>query len=101
VKRGGATPFPGEEGTSEWCMRVLTAAPAAAPLVSRGGRRLGGERVEAAGPAGGQGPVGWEAGGWAWGAGGEVRGQRRPAAVGFELIGFDIDSGRGVDGAPS
>jgi hypothetical protein len=33
--------------------------------------------------------------------GGEVRGQRRPAAVGFELIGFDIDSGRGVDGAPS
>jgi hypothetical protein len=34
-------------------------------------------------------------------AGGEVRGQRRPAAVGFELVGFDIDSGRGVDGAPS
>jgi hypothetical protein len=33
--------------------------------------------------------------------GGEVRGQRRPAAVGFEVIGFDIDSGRGVDGAPS
>jgi hypothetical protein len=34
-------------------------------------------------------------------AGGEVRGWRRPAAVGFELIGFNIDSGRGVDGAPS
>jgi hypothetical protein len=34
-------------------------------------------------------------------AGGEVRGRRRPAAVGFELVGFDIDSGRGVDGAPS
>jgi hypothetical protein len=33
--------------------------------------------------------------------GGEVRGQSQPAAVGFELIGFDIDSGRGVDGAPS
>jgi hypothetical protein len=32
-------------------------------------------------------------------AGGEVRGRRRPTAVGFELIGFDIDSGRGVDGA--
>jgi hypothetical protein len=30
---------------------------------------------------------------------GEVRGQSRPTAVGFELIGFDIDSGRGVDGA--
>jgi hypothetical protein len=29
-------------------------------------------------------------------AGGEVRGRRRPAAVGFELVGFDIDSGRGV-----
>jgi hypothetical protein len=34
-------------------------------------------------------------------AGGEVRGQRRPTAVGFDLIGFDIDSWRGVDGAPS
>jgi hypothetical protein len=34
-------------------------------------------------------------------AGGKVRGRRRPAAVGFELVGFDIDSGRGVDGAPS
>ncbi len=35
------------------------------------------------------------------GRGGEVRGQRQPAAaVGFELVGFDIDSGRGVDGAP-
>jgi hypothetical protein len=34
-------------------------------------------------------------------AGGEMRGRRRPAAVGFELIGFDIDLGRGVDGAPS
>jgi hypothetical protein len=34
-------------------------------------------------------------------AGGEVRGQRRPTAVGFELISFNIDSGRGVDGAPS
>jgi hypothetical protein len=33
--------------------------------------------------------------------GGEVRGRRRPAAVGFELVGFDIDSGKGVDGAPS
>jgi hypothetical protein len=33
--------------------------------------------------------------------GGEVRDRRRLAAVGFELIGFDIDSGRGVDGAPS
>jgi hypothetical protein len=33
--------------------------------------------------------------------GGEVRGRRRPTVVGFELIGFDIDSGRGVDGAPS
>jgi hypothetical protein len=33
--------------------------------------------------------------------GGEVWGRRRPAAVGFELIGFDIDSGRGVDRAPS
>jgi hypothetical protein len=33
--------------------------------------------------------------------GGEVRGRRRPEAVGFELVGFDIDSGRGVDGAPS
>jgi hypothetical protein len=33
--------------------------------------------------------------------GGEVRGQRRLAMVGFELIGFDIDSRRGVDGAPS
>jgi hypothetical protein len=31
----------------------------------------------------------------------EARGRRRPAAVGFELVGFDIDSGRGVDGAPS
>jgi hypothetical protein len=29
--------------------------------------------VESAGPAGGQGPVGWEAGGWAWGAGGDPR----------------------------
>jgi hypothetical protein len=28
--------------------------------------------------------------------GGEGRGRRRPAAVGFELVGFDIDSGRGV-----
>jgi hypothetical protein len=36
-----------------------------------------------------------------WVVGGEMRGQRRPTAVGFELIGFDIDSGRGVDGAPS
>jgi hypothetical protein len=34
-------------------------------------------------------------------AGGEVRGQRQPAEVGFELVGFDIDSGREVDGAPS
>jgi hypothetical protein len=34
-------------------------------------------------------------------AGGEVRGRRQPVAVGLELIGFDIDSGRGVDGAPS
>jgi hypothetical protein len=33
--------------------------------------------------------------------GGEVRGRRRPAAVGFELVGFDIDSGRGVDGVSS
>jgi hypothetical protein len=33
--------------------------------------------------------------------GGEVRGRRRPEAVGFELVGFDIDSGRGVNGAPS
>jgi hypothetical protein len=33
--------------------------------------------------------------------GGEVRGQRQPTAVGFELVCFDIDSGRGVDGAPS
>jgi hypothetical protein len=33
--------------------------------------------------------------------GGEVRGRRWPAATGFELVGFDIDSGRGVDGAPS
>jgi hypothetical protein len=33
--------------------------------------------------------------------GGEVRGQRRPAAVGFELVGFDNDSGKGVDEAPS
>jgi hypothetical protein len=33
--------------------------------------------------------------------GGEVRGRRRPAAVGFELVVFDIDSGRGVDGASS
>jgi hypothetical protein len=31
----------------------------------------------------------------------EVRGQRRPATVGFELVDLDIDSGRGVDGAPS
>jgi hypothetical protein len=29
--------------------------------------------VEAAGPVGGQGPVGREAGGWAWGAGGGPR----------------------------
>jgi hypothetical protein len=29
-------------------------------------------------------------------AGGEVRGRRRPTAVGFELVGFNIDSGRGV-----
>jgi hypothetical protein len=34
-------------------------------------------------------------------AGGEVRGRRWPAVVGFELVGFNIDSGRGVDGAPS
>jgi hypothetical protein len=34
-------------------------------------------------------------------AGGEVRGRRRPAAVGFELVDFDIDLRRGVDGAPS
>jgi hypothetical protein len=34
-------------------------------------------------------------------AGGKVRGRRQPAAVGFELVGFDIDSGRGVNGAPS
>jgi hypothetical protein len=33
--------------------------------------------------------------------GGEVRGRRRPAVVGFELVGIDIDSGRGVDGVPS
>jgi hypothetical protein len=33
--------------------------------------------------------------------GGEVRGRRLLAAVGFELVGFDIDLGRGVDGAPS
>jgi hypothetical protein len=33
--------------------------------------------------------------------GGKVRGRRQPAVVGFELIGFNIDSGRGVDGAPS
>jgi hypothetical protein len=31
---GGATPFPGEEGTSGRCTRVLTAASAAAPSVS-------------------------------------------------------------------
>jgi hypothetical protein len=34
-------------------------------------------------------------------AGGEVRGWRWSTVVCFELIGFDIDSGRGVDGAPS
>jgi hypothetical protein len=34
VKRGGATPFPGEEGTLGRCARVLAAAPAAAPSVS-------------------------------------------------------------------
>jgi hypothetical protein len=34
-------------------------------------------------------------------AGGEVRGRRRPVMVGFELVGFDINSGRGVDGVPS
>jgi limonene-1,2-epoxide hydrolase len=33
--------------------------------------------------------------------GGKVRGWRRLTAVGFELVGFDIDSGSGVDGAPS
>jgi hypothetical protein len=30
--------------------------------------------------------------------GGEVRGRRWPAAVGFELVSFDIDSGRGSVG---
>jgi hypothetical protein len=30
-----------------------------------------------------------------------VKARRRSAAVGFELISFDIDSGRGVDGALS
>jgi hypothetical protein len=34
VKRGGATPFLGEEGTPGRCARVLAAAPAAAPSVS-------------------------------------------------------------------
>jgi hypothetical protein len=33
--------------------------------------------------------------------GGKVRGRRRSAVVGFELVVFNIDLGRGVDGAPS
>jgi hypothetical protein len=42
VKRGGATPFPGEEGTPGRCARVLTTAPVAAPSVSQGGRSRAG-----------------------------------------------------------
>ena len=42
VKRGGAMIFLGEEGTPGRCARVLAAAPAAAPSVSRGGRSRAG-----------------------------------------------------------
>jgi hypothetical protein len=42
VKRGGAMPFPGEEGTPGRCACVLAAAPVAAPSVSRGGRSWAG-----------------------------------------------------------
>jgi hypothetical protein len=78
-EEGCATPFLGEEETLRRCVGVLAAASPTAPSVSRGGRSRAGptqqgeERVEAAGPAGGQGPVGREAGGWAWGAGGGPR----------------------------
>jgi hypothetical protein len=73
VKRGSATSFPEEEGTSVWCAHVLTAASAAAPSVSQGGRRSGGShravRVEGGGWAGRRpGP-----GDWAWGEGGGPR----------------------------
>jgi hypothetical protein len=53
VKRGGATPFLGEEGTPGRCARVLAAAPAAAPSVSRDGRRSGGAHTVVRGEGGG------------------------------------------------
>jgi hypothetical protein len=59
VKRGSATPFPGEEGT---------------PSVSRGGRMSGEAHTTVRGEGGG----GWAGrrprpGGWAWGEGGGPR----------------------------
>jgi hypothetical protein len=53
VKRGSATPFPGEEGTPGRCARVLAATLAAASLVSRGGRRSGGVHTVVRGEGGG------------------------------------------------
>jgi hypothetical protein len=53
VKRGSAMPFPEEEGTPGRCARVLVAAPAAAPSVSRGGRRSGGAHTAVRGEGGG------------------------------------------------
>jgi hypothetical protein len=41
-EEGGATLFPGEEGTPGWCARLLAVAPTAAPAVSRGGRSWAG-----------------------------------------------------------
>jgi hypothetical protein len=53
MKTGGATPFPGEEGTPGWRARVLVAALVAALSVSRGGRRPGGAHTTVRGEGGG------------------------------------------------
>jgi hypothetical protein len=73
VKRGSATPFPGVEGTSGWCARVPAAAPAAAPSVSRGGRRSSGAHTAVRGEGGGWAGRRPRPGGWAWGEGGGPR----------------------------
>jgi hypothetical protein len=71
--RGGSVVlFLGDEGTPGRCACALEAAPASAPRLleqeeagrdPRSSERRGWRR---AGSAGGQGPVGREAGGWAW-----------------------------------
>jgi hypothetical protein len=73
VKRGSVTLFPEEEGTPGRCTRVLAAAPAVAPSVSRGGRRSGEAHTAMRGEGGGWAGRRPRPGGWAWGEGGSPR----------------------------